>query len=735
MKLTTLLLLIYLAGCDTGIRFPEAARSRMSGAAAPNPSDSGFGYLTLKTFFAATKIGSCLDLASGVTDPEIRFLRRRIAAGFQQSDVARVKTGVERLAFWINAHNFAVLQALVEGYAKNPAIAVSDGGFAPLRRPNLRVGRHLLAPDWIAHGIIRGDFDHIALAGASAETFEDIRTYHQEIAEAVDARVLFALACGARSCPPFTQVYRGDSLEEALNTAARTFLADTRIGANENGVSAFFHWYAEDFSDFGGPAAFIATMQPDLNLAAAQSLTFDWSIRTLDGDDPDCAQHNEAAMPPQTVIPNGSEGPVRVCEANQTTPCGPRALIGQCRPGYQGCLDGQWGDCIDAIRPTIEQCNGLDDDCDGEIDNQLAIPLESPCPSMGVCSEAHAQCREGAWTCVFPAAFSAIEFQCDDLDNDCDGQVDEALTTPPDVSDCSGLGECATGAAVCLVGAWQCSYPGDVEHTGETRCDGLDNDCDGVIDEALPNCACKPGAERDCGTSVGTCRAGTQRCIAGTWTGCDGIGPEDERCDGLDNDCDGGVDDGVTNGCGVCGDPPTETCNGIDDDCDQRVDEGVRNACNVCGSLPNEVCNSIDDDCDGQIDEGVRNACGGCDAIGREVCNGLDDDCDGELDEDLDVPQDLTCPNRGVCAQAAMPGCTGSDGFGCVFPPTYQETESLCDFVDNDCDGLIDEGLLNQCEFCGPDPIEACNHLDDDCDGIEDEGCPIDPSTRPIRGD
>ena len=80
-----------------------------------------------------------------------------------------------------------------------------------------------------------------------------------------------------------------------------------------------------------------------------------------------------------------------------------------------------------------------------------------------------------------------------------------------------------------------------------------------------------------------------------------------------------------------------------------------------------------------------------------------------------------------------MPGCTGAGGFGCLYPDNYEVTETRCDFRDNDCDGQVDENLLNSCEFCGPDPFESCNHLDDDCDGQEDEGCPVDPNSLPSR--
>jgi RHS repeat-associated protein len=201
---------------------------------------------------------------------------------------------------------------------------------------------------------------------------------------------------------------------------------------------------------------------------------------------------------------------------------------------------------------------------------------------------------------------------CNGIDDNCNGQVDEGV-----------LNICGTCGPV----------PGEV-------CDGIDNDCDGSTDEDLGQTTCGTGV---CTHTIDNCTGGvTQICNP-----LDGAGLE--VCDGLDNDCDGQIDEGVLNACGTCGPLPVEVCNGIDDNCNGQVDEGVLNACGGCGQAPSEVCDGIDNNCDGQIDEGVLNACGNCGPVPAEVCNSIDDNCNGTIDEGFDADGDGFTTCSGDC--------------------------------------------------------------------------------------
>ncbi|MHC4816138.1 MAG: putative metal-binding motif-containing protein, partial [Planctomycetota bacterium] len=204
---------------------------------------------------------------------------------------------------------------------------------------------------------------------------------------------------------------------------------------------------------------------------------------------------------------------------------------------------------------------------------------------------------------VYPGAQEV----CDGIDNDCDGNIDEGLGQLT-----CGQGICQATVPACLAGQPQTCSPGS---GGAESCgNGLDDDCDGVVDE---QCACTNGTTQSCWTGpaaalgVGECTAGTQTCANSQWGACTGEGkPYAESCDGKDNDCDGTVDNNLvppacdlylgvcaaaqplcqgTTGWAICSateygtfyEDPEAQCDDKDNNCDGTVDEGC--ACQSAG--------------------------------------------------------------------------------------------------------------------------------------------------------
>ena len=148
------------------------------------------------------------------------------------------------------------------------------------------------------------------------------------------------------------------------------------------------------------------------------------------------------------------------------------------------------------------------------------------------------------------------EESCDGRDNFCVGLAD-ANVGPIHPFDfwtghygldnypCLAMGECRFGNAACVNGHWDCSYPSTVELNNfgkvvekETRCDGLDNSCDGRIDENLfTGQYCYEGPT---GTEINApCHPGSLRCVNGSIECINQHLPAPEQCDGSDNNCDG----------------------------------------------------------------------------------------------------------------------------------------------------------------------------------------------------
>ncbi|HKY33510.1 MAG TPA: MopE-related protein, partial [Candidatus Polarisedimenticolia bacterium] len=163
--------------------------------------------------------------------------------------------------------------------------------------------------------------------------------------------------------------------------------------------------------------------------------------------------------------------------------------VGECQAsGSLVCtVDGSGTECTATPgTPSVETCDGLDNDCDGSIDN--GFPLGGACtvgtgecaaPGTLVCS------IDGSGTTCSGTPGDPVAERCDGLDNDCDGSIDNGFLVG---SGCVvGVGECqASGSLVCAADGSGTECTATPGTPSEETCDGLDNDCDGVPDDDVP---------------------------------------------------------------------------------------------------------------------------------------------------------------------------------------------------------------------------------------------------------
>ena len=362
---------------------------------------------------------------------------------------------------------------------------------------------------------------------------------------------------------------------------------------------------------------------------------------------------------------------------------------------------------------ALEICDGIDNDCDSQPDDGLGVLA---C-GKGLCSHTVESCVNGKPQICDPFAGIAEEI-CDGEDNDCNGLVDESLGT----ASC-GLGTCQHTVPNCVDG--QPAQCDPMAGAKDETCDGLDNNCNGKVDEALPELAC----------GKGQCFHTVYSCIGGVAQECNPFaGALPEVCDGVDNDCDGDTDEDLANttcGLGICEHTAPNCLN------------GVAQICNPFAGATAETCDGLDNNCNGVADDGLgTSSCGlgecqhtvnNCEVGNQqqcdpnqgavdEECDGKDNNCNGFVDEDLGT---TTC-GKGECLHT-VDNCV--DGEPQVCNPEEGAGDEECDGLDNNCQGDIDEGF----DDFDADDLADCVDPDDDDDGDPDEiDCePLDPAVGP----
>ena len=388
------------------------------------------------------------------------------------------------------------------------------------------------------------------------------------------------------------------------------------------------------------------------------------------------------------------------------------------------CEDVDCDDTDPEVHPgASEVCNGVDDDCDGLLDDQDPdCALDAVCMYPDADGDGFGDESACEAYCELPSGYTfdgqdcddtdgavhpEAEELCNDVDDDCDGDIDEDavdISTWYGDADTDGHGDPAAAVTGCDQPSGTADNGDDCDDAdatinpgaSEDPCNGVDNNCDGAVDEwseededfawtwfadsdsdgygdaadsmlELPECGAPSGyvdSNSDCDDTDATINPGA-----------------DEYCDGIDSDCSGVADDSYA---------LDATTWYADTDADGYGD--ATTAVNSCDAGSGHVIDATDcDDTDASINPGAD-----------EYCNGIDDDCDGTTDV-------------GALDATTWYADTDSDGYGdpstavdsCDAGSGHVTDATDCD----DTDPSVNPGASE----------DSCNDIDDDCDGDIDE--------------
>ena len=382
-----------------------------------------------------------------------------------------------------------------------------------------------------------------------------------------------------------------------------------------------------------------------------------------------------------------------------------------------------------------EICNNINDDCDGSTDEGCDNDNDNYCDSNMTVVGTPSTCTFGGGDCNdtnFNINPGRTEI-CNNINDNCTGGTDEGCDNDNDNYCDSNMTVVGT-PSTCTAGGGDCNDTNFNINPGRTEiCNNINDNCTGGTDEG-----CDDDNDNYCDSNMtvvgtpSTCTNGGGDCDD-EGAGANLVNPgATEICNGINDNCTGGTDEGCdddndnycdsnmtvvgtpptcTDGGGDCNDTngninpgETEVCNGINDNCSGGTDEGCDDDgddycdANMTTVGTPSVCPNGGGDCDDDLGVTYPGA--------PEICDGLDNDCDNPpvIDENIGT---VTC-GLGICENTAS-GCVNGVPQNCVpNPPGKESCSNLA--TDDDCDGdateLIDD--VHAGDFCNTGQPGIC---------------------------